>query len=121
MTEFGPEPTFRTYLQILRHRKWRDGSITAFGLAARLGFSLTAHKEYPAAAQFLVQPSVNASGLDPVQQAVWPAGERPGGVREAVDTGGYGVLPQQGAGNPCSAPEREPSAGSQPAVNSVAG
>ena len=70
MAEFGPEPTFRTYLQILRRRKWRVGSITALGRASSLGFSLTAHKEYSATAQLLVQPSVNASGLDAVQQAV---------------------------------------------------
>jgi hypothetical protein len=66
MAEFGPEPTFRTYLQILRRRKWRIGSITALGRASSLGFSLTAHKEYSATAQL----PVNASGLDAVQQAV---------------------------------------------------
>ena len=71
MTEFGPEPTFRMYLPILHHRKWWVGSITAPGRAASLGFSLTAHKEYSATAQLLVQPSVNASGLDAVQQAVF--------------------------------------------------
>jgi uncharacterized protein involved in exopolysaccharide biosynthesis len=69
MTEFGPEPTFRTYLQILRHRKRRIGSITALGRAAGLGFSPTAHKEYSATEQLLVQPSVNASGPDAAQQA----------------------------------------------------
>jgi uncharacterized protein involved in exopolysaccharide biosynthesis len=70
MTEFGPDPTFRTYLQILCHRKWRVGSITALGRAASLGYWLTAHKEYSATARLLGQPSVNASGLDAVQQAV---------------------------------------------------
>ncbi len=70
MTEFGTEPTFRAYLQILRHRKWWAGSITVFGLAASLAFSLTAHKQYSATAQLLVQPSVVASGLGVAQQPV---------------------------------------------------
>jgi receptor protein-tyrosine kinase len=68
MTDFGTEPTFRTYLQILRRRKWWVSSITVLGLAASLGFSLTAHKQYSATAQLLVQPSINASGLSTVQQ-----------------------------------------------------
>ena len=70
MTEFGTEPTFRAYLQILRHRKWWVVSITVLGLAASLAFSLTAHKQYSATAQLLVQPSVNASGLGTAQQPV---------------------------------------------------
>jgi hypothetical protein len=32
MTEFDTEPTFRVYLQVLRHRKGWVGSITALGL-----------------------------------------------------------------------------------------
>jgi capsular exopolysaccharide synthesis family protein len=68
MTEFGTEPSFRTYLHILRQRKWWVGSIAVLGLAASLAFSLTAHKQYSATAQLLVQPSVNASGVGGVQQ-----------------------------------------------------
>ena len=70
MTEFGSEPTFRAYLYILRQRKWWVGSITVLGLALSLAFSLTAHKQYSATAQLLVQPSVNASGLGVAQQPV---------------------------------------------------
>ena len=70
MTEFGTEPTFRAYLGILRQRKWWVGSITVLGLALSLAFSLTAHKQYSATAQLLVQPSVNASGLSAAQQPV---------------------------------------------------
>ena len=70
MTEFGTEPTFRAYLQILRHRKWWVGSLTVLGLAAGLAFSFTAHKQYSATAQLLVQPSLGASGLGAVQQPV---------------------------------------------------
>jgi capsular exopolysaccharide synthesis family protein len=68
MTEFGTESSFRTYLQVLQQRKWWVSSITVLGLAASLAFSLTAHKQYSATAQLLVQPSVNASALDGGQE-----------------------------------------------------
>src|ERR1700676_71527 len=68
MTEFGTEPSFRTYLHILRQRKWWVGAITMLGLAASLAVSLTAHKQYSATDQLLVQPTINASGLGGVQQ-----------------------------------------------------
>ena len=67
MTEFGTEPSFRAYLQILRRRKWWVAVAATLGLAASLAFSLTAHKQYSATAQLLVQPSVNASGLGAAQ------------------------------------------------------
>jgi capsular exopolysaccharide synthesis family protein len=70
MTESGTEPTFRAYLQILRQRKWWVGSIAVLGLALSLVFSLTAHKQYSATAQLLVQPSVNANALSTTQQPV---------------------------------------------------
>jgi len=62
MTESGTEPTFRTYLQILRRRKWWVGLIALLGLGASLAFVFTAHKQYSATAQLLVQPSFNPSG-----------------------------------------------------------
>jgi capsular exopolysaccharide synthesis family protein len=68
MTEFGTEPSFRSYLQIMRQRKWWVSSITVLGLAVSLVFSLTAHKQYSATAQLLVQPSVNASALNGGQE-----------------------------------------------------
>ena len=68
MTEFGTEPTFRTYLQILRRRKWWVGLIAVLGLAASVAFALTAHKQYSATAQLLVQPYFNPSGLGTVQE-----------------------------------------------------
>ena len=67
MTEFGTEPSFRAYLQILRRRKWWVGLAAALGLAASLAFSLTAQKEYSATAQLLVQPSIDASGVTVTQ------------------------------------------------------
>jgi tyrosine-protein kinase len=67
MTEFGTEPSFRAYLHILRRRKWWVGLAAALGLAASLAFSLTAHKQYSATAQLLVQPSIDASGAGATQ------------------------------------------------------
>src|SRR5579863_8013233 len=63
MTEFGTEPSFRSYLQILRRRKWWVVLTVVLGLAGSLAFALTAHKEYSATAQLLVQPSLGASGF----------------------------------------------------------
>ena len=68
MTQFGTEPSFRAYLHILRRRKWWVGLAAALGLAASLAFSLTAHKQYSASAQLLVQSSVGASAVDSGQQ-----------------------------------------------------
>jgi polysaccharide biosynthesis transport protein len=70
MTEFGNEPTFHTYLQILRRRKWWVGLIAVVGLAASLAFALTAHKQYSATAQLLVQPSFDSSGGALAEQPV---------------------------------------------------
>jgi capsular exopolysaccharide synthesis family protein len=67
MTEFGTEPSFRAYLHILRRRKWWVGLAAVLGLAASLAFSLTAHKQYSATAQLLVQPSIDASGVGVTQ------------------------------------------------------
>ena len=62
MTEFGTEPTSRTYLHILRRRKWWVGLIAVLGLGASLAFVFTAHKQYSATAQLLVQSSFDPSG-----------------------------------------------------------
>ena len=70
MTEFGTEPSFRTYLHVLRQRKWWVGTITVLGLAASLAFSFTAHKQYSATAQLLVEPSLELSGLSAQEQPV---------------------------------------------------
>ncbi len=63
MTEFGTEPSFRAYLQILRRRKWWVGSLAVLGLVVSLALSLTAGKQYSATAQLLVQPSATASAV----------------------------------------------------------
>src|ERR1700733_11572734 len=68
MLESGTEPSFHTYLHILRQRKWWVGSMAVLCLAGSLALSLTAHKQYSASAQLLVQPTVNASALDGGQE-----------------------------------------------------
>lgn len=68
ITEFRTEPTFRTYLLVLRRRKWWIVSLALLGLAGSLAFAFSAHKQYSATAQVLVQPTVSASGLGTVQQ-----------------------------------------------------
>jgi capsular exopolysaccharide synthesis family protein len=70
MTEIGTEPSFRAYLHVLRRRKWWVVSITLLGLAASLALSLTAHKQYSATAQLLVQPSVTAATAGMAPQPV---------------------------------------------------
>ncbi|MGH3186220.1 MAG: polysaccharide biosynthesis tyrosine autokinase [Streptosporangiaceae bacterium] len=68
MNQFGTEPSFRTYLRVLGQRKWWIVSITVLGLAASLALSLTAHKQYSATAQLLVESSFGASGIGTLQQ-----------------------------------------------------
>jgi tyrosine-protein kinase len=70
MTEPGTEPSFRAYLHVLRRRKWWVMSIALLGLAASLALSLTAHKQYSATAQLLVQPSVTAGTAGTAPQPV---------------------------------------------------
>jgi polysaccharide biosynthesis transport protein len=73
-TEFGTEPTFRTYLLVLRRRKRWLISLMLLGLAGSLAFALTAHKQYSATAQVLFQPTVSSSALGTAQeQQVTPA------------------------------------------------
>jgi tyrosine-protein kinase len=70
MTELGTEPSFRAYLHVLRRRKWWVASIALLGLAVSLALSLTAHKQYAATAQLLVQPSVTAASAGAAPQPV---------------------------------------------------
>lgn len=70
MTESGAEPTLRTYLMVLRRRKWWVIIITLFVLAVSLAVSLAGQKEYSAVAQLLVQPVGGNLALDSGQTAV---------------------------------------------------
>jgi capsular exopolysaccharide synthesis family protein len=69
-TEFGSDPTLRSYAQIVRRRKWWVIALAMLGLAASLAISFTQSKEYTAAAQILVQPSSQSSALGSSEQPV---------------------------------------------------
>ena len=56
-TEFGGAPTLRSYIGLVRRRKWWIAAAALLGLAASLGLSLTQAKQYSATAQILVQPA----------------------------------------------------------------
>ena len=71
MAESGVEPNLRTYLAVLRRRKWWVATIAILGLAVSLAFSLTGQKQYSATAQLLVQSvgsnlALNSSAQSPV-------------------------------------------------------
>jgi capsular exopolysaccharide synthesis family protein len=69
-TEFGSDPTLRSYAQIVRRRKWWVIALAMLGLAASLAISFTESKAYTAAAQILVQPSSQSSALGSSEQPV---------------------------------------------------
>ena len=56
-TEHGTNPTLRTYLTIVRKRRWWIACAALLGLAVSLGFALAAPDQYSATAQLLVQSS----------------------------------------------------------------
>ncbi len=56
-TELGAAPSLRTYLIVVRRRKWWLALFALLGLAVSLAISLTEPKEYSATAQLLVLPS----------------------------------------------------------------
>jgi capsular exopolysaccharide synthesis family protein len=68
----APEPTFGSYLRILRRRKWWVMAGAMLGLVALLGYSLTQPKMYSASAQLLVQPASSEAtgngGPQPITQ-----------------------------------------------------
>jgi capsular exopolysaccharide synthesis family protein len=69
-SEFGPDPTLRSYAQIVRRRKWWVIAFTLVGLAASLALSFIQHKQYSASAQVLVQATSQAGALGTTQQPV---------------------------------------------------
>jgi capsular exopolysaccharide synthesis family protein len=71
-TESGANPTLRSYLVILRRRKWWVICAAVAGLAVSLAVTLTQAKQYSAAAQLLVQPSSQASAGGTTLQPVTP-------------------------------------------------
>jgi polysaccharide biosynthesis transport protein len=71
-SEFGSDPTLRSYAQLVRRRKWWVIAFALVGLAAALAISFTETKQYAASTQVLVQPSTQASALGSTQQPVTP-------------------------------------------------
>jgi capsular exopolysaccharide synthesis family protein len=69
-SEFGSDPTLRSYAQLVRRRKWWVISFALVGLAVSLAISFTEAKQYAASAQVLVQPSSQAGALGATQQPV---------------------------------------------------
>jgi polysaccharide biosynthesis transport protein len=64
-TEPGAAPTLRTYLTVVRRRKWWLAGFALLGMAGSLAISLTSPKEYAATAQLLVQPSGAVQAVTP--------------------------------------------------------
>jgi capsular exopolysaccharide synthesis family protein len=71
-SEFGTEPTLRSYMLLVRRRKWWVAGLAVVGLGASLALSFTEAKQYTATAQVLVQSAGGPSSLDAPQQAVTP-------------------------------------------------
>jgi capsular exopolysaccharide synthesis family protein len=69
-SEFGSDPTLRSYAQLVRRRKWWVISFALVGLLVSLAISFTEAKQYAASAQVLVEPSSQASALGASQQPV---------------------------------------------------
>jgi capsular exopolysaccharide synthesis family protein len=70
MGESGVEPTLRTYLMVLRRRRWWVVTLMLLGLGASLALSLTQAKQYSASAQLLVQSAGGSSALSSSQAPV---------------------------------------------------
>jgi len=71
-SEFGTDPTLRSYAQLVRRRKWWVIAFALLGLAVSLAISFTEAKQYSASAQVLVQPSTQTGALGATQQPVTP-------------------------------------------------
>jgi capsular exopolysaccharide synthesis family protein len=70
MAEIGGAPTLRTYLTVLRRRKWWVILIALLGLGVSLAATLSEPKQYSATAQLLVQSSNQPVALGSAQAAV---------------------------------------------------
>src|ERR1700753_4442811 len=69
MAESGVEPNLRTYLAVLRRRKWWVATIAILRLAVSLSFSRPGQKPYSATAQLLVQSVGSNLALNSGSQA----------------------------------------------------
>src|SRR5215813_12030434 len=69
-SEFGSNPTLRSYALIVRKRKWWVIAFALVGLIVSLAISFVEPKMYSATAQVLVQPSGQTSALGTTSQPV---------------------------------------------------
>src|SRR5215468_2369964 len=69
-SEFGANPTLRSYALIVRKRKWWVIAFALVGLIVSLAISFVEPKMYSATAQVLVQPSGQTSALGTTSQPV---------------------------------------------------
>jgi capsular exopolysaccharide synthesis family protein len=69
-SEFGSDPTLRSYALLVRRRKWWVIGLTLLGLAASLAISFNQQKQYSASAQVLVQASSQSGALGASLQPV---------------------------------------------------
>jgi succinoglycan biosynthesis transport protein ExoP len=70
MADIGNGPTLRSYLLLVRRRKWWVMALAILGLGASLALALTQPKQYSATAQLLVQSPGQGINLGGTQQAV---------------------------------------------------
>ena len=61
MAELGADPTIRGYLRVVRRGRWWVAAFSLLGLGISLALSLTATRQYTAAAQLLVQSVGNVN------------------------------------------------------------
>ena len=71
-SEFSTDPTLRSYVLLVRRRKWWVAGLAVAGLGISLALSFTEAKQYTATAQVLVQSQGGPSSLASPQQAVTP-------------------------------------------------
>src|SRR5579872_6128447 len=68
----SPEPSLRSFLQVLRRRSHWVVAFVILAVAASVGYSSVQKKEYSATAQLLAQPSSGTVPLSGTQQTVSP-------------------------------------------------
>jgi tyrosine-protein kinase len=71
-TEFGSQPTLRTYLAVLRQQRWWVICVALLGLGAGIAASVTQPKQYSASAQVLAQSTENFTTIGVAQQPITP-------------------------------------------------
>jgi capsular exopolysaccharide synthesis family protein len=69
-SEFGSDPTLRSYAHLVRRRKWWVIGLAMLGLGISIAITFTEPKQYSASAQVLVQASSQTGALGATAQPV---------------------------------------------------